>query len=121
MPRGKGIFTYKVIPAEEKTTGRVVYIGNPLIIENSNDLSKAKLSFTKQIIYLSDKITRKRDLFLIQQVARLAQKHNWPVVYKGGQLTHISILLRERGVKVFPVNQNIKLAKTIKIIKHHTI
>ena len=91
------------------------------MIENSNDLSKAKLSLVKQIIYLSDKITRKRDLFLIQQVARLAQKHNWPVVYKGGQLTHISILLRERGVKVFPVNQNIKLAKKIKIIEHHIV
>jgi len=121
MPGPKGIFTYRVIPVKEKTIGQVVYSGSPFIVESSSDLSKAKFSSSRQIIYLSDKIIRKRDLFLVQQIAHLAQKYHWPVVYKGGQLTHISILLREQGVKVFPINRNIKLAKTIKIVQYRII
>lgn len=118
MPAGRDVFHYKVVPLSEEVGGETVYIGYPFMLEDINDISKIKLiSHPRPILYLSDKIISKRDLYLIQRIALLAKEQQWPILYKGGQLTHISIILREYGVTVFPVNQNIRVGKKIKIVR----
>lgn len=109
---------YKIIPASEDTSENIVCNGKLYEINGLSDIDKLKtFSFPNLIIYLGDKITSKRDLFTIQLVANLAKKNNWPVLYKGGLLTHVNIILREYGVKVFSINQNIGPEEKIKIIK----
>lgn len=108
---------FKVVSVKEKTTGEAVYTGFPVVVEGLEDIKKLETtSQPKTIVFLGRKIIAKRDLFTIQLVGRIARKMGWPVVYKGGLLTHINIVLREYGVKVFSVNREVRLDKEVKIV-----
>lgn len=113
---------YRAVPIDEETTGEVVFTGFPIEVREFKDIKKLKLaSCPKPIIYLGGELVSKRDLFAIQLVASLAREKSWPVLYKGGLLTHINIILREYGVRVFSVNQEVSLGKEIKIVEDEIV
>lgn len=113
---------YKTVPIDEETTEEVVFTGFPIEVRELEDIKKLKLvSCHKPIIYLGSELISKRDLFAIQLVASLAKEKGWPVLYKGGLLTHINIILREYGVRVFSVNQEVSLGKEIKIVEDEIV
>jgi len=109
---------YKIIPFDQETNQKIYYAGNLLIAREVGDINMLRqIDNDNLILLLGDEIITKRDLFAIQLLASLAKEKNWPIIYKGGILTHINIILREYGVKVFSVNQTISLEKKVKVIE----
>jgi len=118
LPRKAGIFDFKATSLSQDFSGEVIYTGLPIKIKEITDIKKLKkYSCPRLIIYLGEEIIRKRDLFLIQQIAKIAKEKDWPILYKGGQLTHVCLILREYGVQVFPVNQRIIPKGKIRVVK----
>jgi len=118
LPKNFENFWYKVVLPNEEVEGETVYIGFPYQVSSAQGIDKIKkLDHPRLIICLGEELIRKRDLFTVQLVARIARERNFPVLYKGGQLTHVNILLKEGGAQVFAVNQNIPLGQTIKIVR----
>lgn len=118
IPPAKEVLHYKVEPLDKEVIGETVYTGYLFAVDDTRNIRRIRsILHPRPILYLSGKIIAKRNLLLIQQIARLAKEKKWPILYKGGQLTHISIILREYGITVYPVNQNVELGKEIRIVR----
>lgn len=117
-PKENNSFYYEVAPLNKKVEGEIVFIGFPYVLKRIADIKRIKnIKYPNPAIYLSKEIISQRNIFLIEQVGVFAKEKKLPVIYQGGQLTHIATILRELGVEVFPINQEMIFGKEVKVIR----